>query len=269
VSAQVRPEQQPDWLRQEVPTVEQLLQLPPSHTRPRQQSLVEPQLWVAALHVSQVQPSPPTQIEPSYATQVSVGLWLQQSAVDRQVWSCAWQATGTAHFPATHCSVGALQQSALATQFPPVGAQVLADSQVPDVVFGGTTQVSPAQQSPPVVQVWWRFEHGAAQTPPTQLLEQQSLATVQAWPLLKQDVGTSQLNVPLPAAKVQTVPAQQLLSSAPWHGAWSAVQVGWVQCSTPVSSGTHGAKLQHWSRNWQTLAVPVPVGMQHCGLLAS
>jgi hypothetical protein len=64
---------------------------------------------------------------------------------------------------------------------------------------------------------------------------------------------------------VQTVPAQQLPSSTPAQAPFSAVQAGTVQRSTPAASGTHGAPLQHWSRNWQTS----PAGMQQAGLLAS
>jgi len=42
-----------------------------------------------------------------------------------------------------------------------------------------------------------------------------------------------------------------------------------VHRSTPSAPGTQGAKLQHWSRNWQTLPMPVPGGMQQPGVLAS
>ena len=98
--------------------------------------------------------------------------------------------------------------------------------------------------------------------------EQQSLATVQARPLFLQELGALQVNAPL--EDVQTVPAQQLLSSAPAQGPFSGVQVGCVQRRTPCASGMHGAKLQHWSRNWQTPpgAVAVPAGMQQFGSLA-
>jgi hypothetical protein len=242
-SAQERPLQHPAAPLHALPTVPQLLQVPASQTRPTQQSLDDPQLWVAALQVSQMQPSPPAQMEPSHATQVSAGLWPQQSEVCRQLDSCALQVCGTAHFPAMHCSVGALQQSAFATQLPPVWAQVLADVQVPAVAFGGIAQVRPAQQSPPFVQAWSTFEHGAAQKPPTQLEEQQSLATVQARPLFLQEVDALQVNAPVENA--QTVPAQQLLSSAPAQAPFSGVQVGCVQRRTPCASGMHGAKLQH------------------------
>jgi hypothetical protein len=270
VSAQVRPEQQPAWSAQLDPTPAQVWQVPASQVNPTQQSAVPAQDWVAALQESQMQASPPAQRVPSMPTQESAGLWVQQSAVAVQLCSCDWQVGGTAHLPARHCSEGALQQSALATQLPPVGAQVLADWQVPPVAPGGMTQPRPAQQSalavhePPVV------AQGAAQVPLRHWLEQQSLAWVQAPPFDVQAPGTSQVKAPVPAWKVQTVPAQQLPSSAPWQDAWRAVQEGTVQRRTPAWSGTQGAKLQHWSRNWQTPPLlPVPAGMQQLGSLAS
>ena len=64
--------------------------------------------------------------------------------------------------------------------------------------------------------------------------------------------------------------AQQLGSSGPAHAPPAVVQVdAAVQWSTPDASGTHGAPLQHWSRNWHTLAAPVPGGMQQPGVFAS
>ncbi len=70
---------------------------------------------------------------------------------------------------------------------------------------------------------------------------------------------------------VQTVPEQQLPSSGPPHAPPCAVQEAVVQRRTPWSSGTQGAKLQHWSRNWHTPpgAVAVPAGMQQAGSFAS
>jgi hypothetical protein len=84
------------------------------------------------------------------------------------------------------------------------------------------------------------------------------------------ELGTWQLYPPPPFA-AQTVPGQQLPSSAPAHAPPCAVQEAVVQRRTPWSSGTQGAKLQHWSRNWQTPpgAVAVPEGMQQAGLFAS
>jgi hypothetical protein len=199
--------------------------------------------------------------------QLSAGEAAQQSASAVQPWYWALQVDGTAHFPATQASAGALQQSAPVAQLPPDGAQVLTGRQLPLVAPGATAQERPAQQSPPVVQAPPLPAQGAAQASPVQLLEQHSLARVQPRPLALQEAGTSQVKAP--AAKVQAVPAQQAGSSAPVHGAWSAVQVGRVQRRTPSAPGTQGAELQHWSRNWQTLAAPVPGGMQQPGVLAS
>jgi hypothetical protein len=275
VSAQVSPLQQPDCEAQLDPTVAQVWHVPPLQTRPMQQSAEVPQLWVAALHESHTHPAPPAQSVPSPAMQESVGLWLQHCVVSVQPWSCDWHVAGTAHFPAMQLSVelawagSNAQQSVFSAQLAPVGAQVVAATQVPAVWPGGTEQVSPPQQSPFVVQVPFAFTHGAAQTASLQLFEQQSLATVHVPPLALQLAGTSQVNAVPP--QVQTVPEQQLPSSDPVQEPWSAVQDGTVQRSTPWASGTQGAKLQHWSRNWQTPpgAVAVPAAMQHCGFVAS
>lgn len=199
--------------------------------------------------------------------QLSAGETVQQSASAVQPWYCALQVGGTAQVPATQASAGLLQQSALMTQLPPVGAQVVTAWQVPLVAPGVMEQKRPVQQSPSAVQAPLLEAHGGAQTSPVQLFEQHSLATVQVSPFALQEAGTSQVKA-LPS-NVQAVPAQQLGSSAPVHGAWSAAQVGRVHRSTPSAPGTQGAKLQHWSRNWQTLPAPVPGGMQQPGLLAS
>jgi hypothetical protein len=264
-SAQVRPVQQLDPLVQLPLTAAQLWQVPPLQTRPRQQSASPLQPCVAALQLSQMQPSPvPLQSEPLPAMQERAGLWVQQSAFVEQDWSCGWHVCGTPHLPERHCSPPAtLQQSPSATQLPPVGAQTLADRHVPLVEPGGMLQARPVQQSLLAVQEPSAPVHGGAQVPPWQLLEQQSLATVHPWPFGAQDTGTLQLKVPAP--KVQTVPAQQLPSSDPAQGAFSAVHADTVQRSTPAPSGTHGAELQHWSRNWQTS----PAGMQQAGFPAS
>jgi hypothetical protein len=193
-SAQVSPSQHADWAAQLEPTVTQLWQLPALHTRPTQQSGEVWQPWVAALHESQMQPLPPEHRLPSGAMQDRVGDPGQQLAVEVQDWSCAWQVGGTAHLPARHCSAGALQQSALALQVPPVGAQVLAASQVPLVVPGGIAQTYPVQQSLPVVQPPWSVAQGAAQKPSSHWLEQQSLATRQDAPLGAQASGTLHWN---------------------------------------------------------------------------
>ncbi len=249
VSAQVSPLQQPDCEAQLDPTVAQVWQVPPLHTRPTQQSAEVPQLCVAALHVSHTHPAPPPQSVPSEAMQESAGVWLQHCAVDVQVWSCDWHVAGTAHFPAMQLSVvvgwagSNPQQSAFTAQLAPVAAQVLAVVQVPAVPPGGMAQVSPAQQSPFVVQGPLAFTQGARHVPSTQLFEQQSLAYVQVAPLDAQLAGTSQVNELPP--QVQVVPEQQLPSSAPWQAACSGAHEGTVHRRTPWASGTQGAKLQH------------------------
>ena|SRR5512146_1770719 len=96
------------------------------------------------MHWSQLQPVALTQARPSGSTQLSGE---QQSAPVVHDWYWDPQLAGTAQEPSMHASVGALQQSASATQLPPVGAQVLADSQVPLVAPGGILQPRPAQQS--------------------------------------------------------------------------------------------------------------------------
>ncbi len=69
---------------------------------------------------------------------------------------------------------------------------------------------------------------------------------------------------------MQELGAQQLGSSAPVQAAPAGEQVETAaQWSTPAASGTQGAPLQHWSRNWHTLAAPVPGGMQQPGVFAS
>ena len=198
--------------------------------------------------------------------QLSAGVAAQQVASPVHPWYCVLQVGGTAHLPATQASVGLLQQSAPVTQLPPVGAQVVTALQEPLVAPGVMEQKRPVQQSPSAVQEPLVEAHGGAQTSPTQLFEQHWLATVQRRPFALQVAGTSQLKV-LPL-NVQAVPEQQLGSSAPVQAAWSAVQVGRVQRSTPSAPGTQGAKLQHWSRNWQTLPMPVPGGMQQPGWVA-
>jgi hypothetical protein len=59
---------------------------------------------------------------------------------------------------------------------------------------------------------------------------------------------------------------QQVVSVVPVQAAPTGLQVeAAAQRSTPWASGTHGARLQHWSRNWQTF----PCAMQQAGLLPS
>jgi hypothetical protein len=180
VSAQVSPEQQLDASEQLVPTAAQLWHVPALQTSPRQQSVDPAHVCAAALQESQMQPGPPAQRDPSCATHESAGDCAQHSAVEVQDWSWPWQDGGTWQVPPRHCSPPAwLQQSAVWTQFPPVGAHALEDWHVPLVAPGGITQPSPAQQSPLVVHAAFEPAQGGAQTSPTQLLEQQSLATEQ------------------------------------------------------------------------------------------
>jgi hypothetical protein len=193
VVAQVRPEQQSDCPVQFASTDAQVWHAPALQTSPTQQSEELAHPCVAALQESQLQPVPPVQSDPSGATQESGGDCVQHSAVAVQDCSCAWHACGTAQVPAMHCSpAAALQQSAVALQFPPVGAHALTDWQEPPVAPGGITQPSPAQQSPFVVQAAFDPAHGGAQTSPTQLLEQHSFATVQPWPFALHELGTWQ-----------------------------------------------------------------------------
>ena len=194
VVAQVSPEQQLDAAVQVEPTAAQVWHVPALQTSPTQQSDGPAHPCVAALQESQLQPVPPAaQSEPSGAIQESAGDCAQQSAVELQDCSCPWHVGGTWHVPPMHCSPpAALQQSAVRTQFPPVGAHALADWHVPLVAPGGITQPSPAQQSPFVVQAAFAEAHGGAQTSPTQLLEQQSLATRQRSPFGLQELGTLQ-----------------------------------------------------------------------------
>jgi hypothetical protein len=211
--------------------------------------------------------SPAAQAVPSESTQAVGEQQVEETSQDAN--SGVQAGGGGPHVPATQTSAGALQQSPSATQLPPLGAQLLTDWQVPLVSPGWIEQESPVQQSPSAVQVPLVGTHGGAQTPPAQWLEQQSLATEQPAPFRPHATGTSQVKPPAPDS--QTVPAQQEPSSAPSQAACSAVQVESVQRRTPSAPGTHGAKLQHWSRNWQTLSGPGPGpgGMQQAGLVAS
>lgn len=96
------------------------------------------------MHWSQLQPVALWQALPSGSTQLSGE---QQSAPVVHAWYWLPQLAGTAQEPSMHASVGALQQSASATQLPPDGAQVLVDLQVPLVAPAGMSHARPAQQS--------------------------------------------------------------------------------------------------------------------------
>ena len=269
VLKQERPEQQGLEAEHSDSTPPHGEQIPAVQARPRQHGLPAEQAVPEGAQESQVQEGSPAGhgLTPLEEVQCRAGEVAQQSASALQPWYCAWQVVGTAQRPARQASAGALQQSAPVTQLPPDGAQVLTGWQLPLVAPGRMEQERPAQQSPSAVQDPLTLAQGGWHTSPEQLLEQHSLATVQPRPLAVQEAGTSQVKSAPP--KVQAVPAQQLASSAPAQAPCSAVQVGSVQRSTPSAPGTHGAKLQHWSRNWQTLAAPVPGGMQQPGVVAS
>ena len=217
VSKQVSPEQQGLVAEQEDWTVPQVPQVPALHARPMQHGLVGEQVPATDPQESQTQEVSPAGQgwAPVEEMQLSAGEAVQQLASEVQPWYCDLQVGGTAQVPATQASAGLLQQSAPVTQLPPDGAQVETAWQVPLVAPGRMEQERPVQQSPSAVQEPLVVAQGGAQTSPEQLFEQQSLATVQVRPLALQVAGTSQVKALPP--KVQTVPEQQLPSSAPVH----------------------------------------------------
>jgi hypothetical protein len=204
---------------------------------------------------------PAVQVAPLGSMQLSPGGVEQHASVGTHDAYWDLQVGGTLQTPSMHCSV-VTQHGLVASQAVPLGAHVLTDWQTPLVAVGGSLkQVRPLQHSS-AVQVPPVSTHGGAQKPPAQLLEQQSLATEQPAPLAEQAETSHVKDVPL---DLQMVPSQQEPSSAPVQAPCSAVQVGVVQRRTPSAPGVHGTPPQHWSRNWQTLAVPVPGSMQHGG----
>jgi hypothetical protein len=105
---------------------------------------------------------------------------------------------------------------------------------------------------------------------PLQSVLQQSPAPEQLVPAAPHaPPGTAHLNSA--PSKRHEFGAQHSVLSAPEHVAPVTMQLGAaaVQRRTPSAPGTHGAPLQHWSRNWQTFAVPVPGWMQQAGSFAS
>ena len=85
--------------------------------------------------------------------------------------------------------------------------------------------------------------------------------------------GTPHRKPPAPSER-QLLGAQQERSPAPLQAPPAGVHVETaVQWRTPLASGTQGAPPQHWSLNWQTLAlVSWPgwaAGMQQAGSLGS
>ncbi len=126
---------------------------------------------------------------------------------------------------------------------------------------------APEQHSVPAAHVWpsaLQVAGGLRQWP----LEQ---TPVQHWPFAVQVAGSVQpvggvvatQKKPATGSAIcsQRVPVQQERSPAPEHAPPRAVHCagGAAQRSTPCASGTQGAMLQHWSRNWQTS----PWAMQH------
>lgn len=190
------------------------------------------------------------------------------------------------------------QQGTVVLQGAPMSAQTVAEPQVPLVAPGGTLHTVPAQQSASAVQAppeatqgvahTWPFgsqkweQHWpsevqavplgtqATQVAPTQSVLQHSPPAAQPWPVaVHPEVGWPHFHPPAPSS-MQEPGAQQEVSPAPLQGALAARQLPpGAQCSTPLASGTQGEPSQHWSRNWQTLAGPVPGGMQQAGLPGS
>lgn len=187
---------------------------------------------------------------PAPSTKQPSGLQHPASAV--QCCACGVQSCGTWQVPSKHCST-ALQQPMVTEQLWPVEAQAPPAPQVPLVAPGGMSQARPAQQSPSRVQALLEGTQGARQVPASQMPEQQSDTTPQAPPLAWQvAVGGRHLKAWDAASSWQEVGAQQEGSSAPVQAAPLGVQaVAVAQRSTPSTPGTHGAPLQHWSRNWQ------------------
>lgn len=191
---------------------------------------------------------------------------------------------GAVQTPPVHCSPSAaLQQSAAAAQVPPVAAQVEVELHVPLVAPGGTSQVSPEQQSPSTVQEPADPTQGATHTPalasqaPEQhwLSREQPLPFAAHWPQVpvagsltdatqapEQHAPGSDVEHEAPSATqvqaswqeppasvaVQVVPVQQGSGLVP--GAQPAprarqASLPAAQRRMPAASGTHGAPSQH------------------------
>jgi hypothetical protein len=122
------------------------------------------------------------------------------------------------------------QQSPLTVQAPASGTHDGAHE--PEVRPGGTSQTSPAQQSPVTVQLCAIIRQAArvSHTPPPHPPPQHCHADVQLSPFGRHVTG--------------------------------------VQRSTPSASGVHGASAQHWSLNWQKspgwMHMTVGCGAQRC-----
>jgi hypothetical protein len=229
-------------------------------------------------------PSAPTSKQPSPA---------QQAAAGEQAWLASAHAAGVAQVPASQTSV-AVQHGTADEQLWPVGAHAPpAGRHAPAVAPGGTSQASPAQQSPLTVQVPPSPTHGETQTSPSQAPEQHWASVAHPAPTarhppqkpsaqtpVQQSAGASQeaptwAQVPGsparqvgpvgPGGSMQEVPAQHAAGSAAQEPPAGTQAVTAAQRSTPSPPGTQGARLQHWSRNWQT----PPSGMQHPGFVPS
>ncbi len=186
-----------------------------------------------------------------------------------QLYPSGSQVCGGPQIPSLHTSV-AEQQPALAVQDSPVRPQVEAPPQVPLVAPGAKAQVIPAQQSPSAVQTPSAGTQDTAQVPSWHCPEQQSPFTSQALPtgthapqLGSLHPGGRHAKDP-PPVETQVVPAQQPWSCGPVQAPPLGVHAS-VQRRIPSWPGTHGAPLQHWSRNWQTW----PCWMQQSGSEAS
>jgi hypothetical protein len=221
---------------------------------------------------------------------------VQHGVSASQDWPSVAQPEGVSQTPALHVP---LQHGIESPHDCVASAQLGGAPQVPLVAPSGMLQTDPPQQSPSAVQlplggthaathVWLSTSHvpeqhcpfpahvspfgtQATHCAPTQSVLQQSAPPLHGAPMSPQPVvGTPHTN-PSPPSLRQELGAQQDVSPVPEHVAPAGVHVGAaaVQWSTPVASGTHGAPLQHWSRNWQTLASPVPGLMQHAGSSAS
>lgn len=231
----------------------------------------------------------------------------QQFESDVQGCETLEQVEGFSQIPSLQKSpVAQSQQSVSRPQDCPVAEQVVPpDLQVPEVAPGGTSQVSPEQQSAVTVQAPASGTHGVRQTPPSQVPEQHWPPVVQAFPFGAQraqvplvapgrtvqrpeqqsaaatshalpddlqvgggGVTTSvQTKNPASTTSLQESSSQQVVSEAPAQRVPRGLQVLPVaeQRSTPAASGTQGENPQHWSRNWQTS----PAGMQQSGFAAS
>jgi hypothetical protein len=150
-----------------------------------------------------------------------------------------------------------LQQATVALHVWSRSAQVPTSVwQVPAVAPAGMLQPRPAQQSAATVQVSpvrWQYRTHCRESG-SHAPEQQSPSAAHVWPDALQAVAAH-----FPAVQV---PEQQsaLLVQVPVDGMQAP-----PQRRTPWASGTHGARPQHCSRNWQTF----PWAMQQAGSFPS